>query len=59
MNVICSNCKEEFDWNSQNIFLIPQGGFWLVGDNITFNCRKCLKETEKGKWKENSEAKKK
>jgi hypothetical protein len=39
MKIICRKCRNEFDWNSDDIFVQPSGY------TIDFTCRNCIKET--------------
>ncbi|MBN1280411.1 MAG: hypothetical protein JXA00_02050 [Candidatus Thermoplasmatota archaeon] len=46
MKVLCKVCKQEFDWQSNDIFMHPDGY------TMSFTCRHCLKHTrayQKGK----------
>jgi len=37
MKVICWKCKNEYDWNSEDIFILN------LDDSKEFICRNCLK----------------
>ncbi|MBN1860505.1 MAG: hypothetical protein JW840_03490 [Candidatus Thermoplasmatota archaeon] len=46
MKVLCKRCGNEFDWESIDIFVHPDGY------TMNFTCRECLKQTrlvKKGK----------
>ncbi|HUS98701.1 MAG TPA: hypothetical protein VMY59_00080 [Candidatus Thermoplasmatota archaeon] len=46
MNVLCKRCGNEFEWESNNIFVQPEGY------TMNFTCRDCIKQTrlyKKGK----------
>ncbi len=40
MKVLCRRCGNEYEWESQDIFLHPDGY------TINFICRDCLKQTK-------------